>query len=101
MFTYTAARVTTSPTYLSVCPKTPPGAQKPVDDITGYLLWGVIALFGISVVVLIGCIVGGIFFRMPHAAKGAVAGLAGVLVAAIGYLILPGVLDGVLGKGCV
>lgn len=85
----------------AVCPQAPPGAQEPLNEITGYVLWGVIALFALSVVVLIGCAVGGLFFRMPHAAKGAVAGIAGVLAAAVGYLILPGILDSILGKGCV
>ena len=42
---------------LEVCPKAPPGAQKYADDITGYVLWGVIALFGVGVVIAIGAIV--------------------------------------------
>lgn len=85
----------------AVCPVAPPGAQAPVDELTGYVLWGVIALFAVSVVVLIGCIVGGIVFRMSHAAKGALVGLVGVLVSAVGYLVGPSILDGILGSGCV
>ncbi|MCW4600259.1 hypothetical protein ON003_00480 [Janibacter hoylei] len=50
---------------------------------------------------LIGCIVGAFFFRMQHAVKGGVAGLAGVLVTAVGYLVAPGILEGILGSGCV
>lgn len=85
----------------AVCPVAPPGAQAPVDQLTGYVLWGVIAMFAISVFVLIGCIVGGIFFRMSHAARGALIGLAGIFVTAIGYLVGPAILDGILGSGCV
>lgn len=85
----------------AVCPVAPPGAQAPVDEITGYVLWGVIVIFGIGAFVLVGCVIGGIVFRMPHAAKGAVGGIVAMLAAAIGYLILPGILDGILGSGCV
>ena len=38
----------------TVCPKAPPGAQKHLDDITGYVEWGVLALFFIGIVVAIG-----------------------------------------------
>lgn len=85
----------------AVCPVAPPGAQAPVDEITGYIMWGVIVLFSISTVVLIGCAVGAFFFRMSHAVKGAVGAMAGVLVSAVGYLVGPGILDGILGSGCV
>lgn len=85
----------------AVCPVAPPGAQAPVDEITGYVLWGVIVMFAIGVIVLVGCVIGGIVFRMSHAAKGAVGGIVAMLVAAIGYLVLPGILDGILGSGCV
>jgi hypothetical protein len=84
-----------------VCPKAPPGAQKPVDDITGYVLWGVIILFGLGVIIGIGAVVGGRIFSMPHASKLGVISLVVVFVAAIGYLILPGMLDAILGEGCI
>ena len=50
----------------AVCPVAPPGAQAPVDEITGYIMWGVIVLFSISIVVLIGCAVGAFFLSLIH-----------------------------------
>ena len=84
-----------------VCPKAPPGASAPVNEITGYVLWGVIVLFGLGVVVGIGAIIGGRIFAMPHASKLGVISIVVVFVAAIGYLVLPGMLNGVLGQGCI
>ncbi|QLQ09881.1 MAG: hypothetical protein HZY75_05210 [Nocardioidaceae bacterium] len=84
-----------------VCPKAPPGAAGPVNEITGYVLWGVIILFGFGVVVGIGAVVGGRIFAMPHASKLGVISIVVVFAAAVGYLILPSMLDGILGRGCV
>ena len=84
-----------------VCPKAPPGAVAPVNEITGYVLWGVIVLFGLGVVVGIGAIIGGRVFSMPHASKLGVISIVVVFVAAIGYLVLPGMLNGILGQGCI
>ena len=38
---------------LKVCPKAPPGAQQIVDQITGNVAWGVLAVFGLAAVILI------------------------------------------------
>lgn len=84
-----------------VCPKAPPGAQGPTDEITGYVLWGVRILFGIALIVGVGAVVGGRMFSMPHASKVGVISLVVVFAAALAYLVLPGMLDGFLGKGCV
>jgi hypothetical protein len=84
-----------------VCPKAPPGATGPVNEITGYVLWGVIVLFGLGVVIGIGAVIGGRIFSMPHASKLGVFSIVVVFVAAVGYLVLPGMLNGILGKGCI
>lgn len=84
-----------------VCPKVPPGAQGPTDEITGYVLWGVIALFGISVIVALGAIIAGRVFGMPHASKVGVISVVVVFVCAVAYLVLPGMVDGILGNGCI
>lgn len=86
---------------LEVCPKPPPGAQKYANDITGYVLWAVIALFGVAIVVAIGGIVGGRVFNMPHASKAGAVGIFVVIVCAIAYVVGPSIVDGILGKGCV
>lgn len=84
-----------------VCPKAPPGAQAPVDEITGYVLWGVLSLFGLGVLICIGAIVGARVFSMPHAGKVGILGVVVIFLAAIGYLVLPGMVNGIVGDGCV
>ncbi len=86
---------------LVVCPTAPPGAQVQVDKLTGYVLWGVIALFVVGVVVSIGAIVAGRVFHMQHASKAGVVGIVVVLVAAIAYTVVPSIVSGILGAGCV
>ncbi len=86
---------------LKVCPKAPPGAQVHADEITSYVLWGVIALFGVAVVVAVGGIVAGRLFNMPHASKAGVVGIVVVLLSAIAYTVAPGIVDTMLGSGCI
>lgn len=84
-----------------VCPKAPPGAQVHVDTIMGYVLWGVLILFVLGIVISIAAVVAGRVFGMPHASRAGVVGVVIVFIAAIGYLILPGMLDAMLGSGCI
>ncbi len=92
---------TPAPTLMAICPKAPPGATVPVNEITGYVVWGVIILFSLSLIIGLGAIVAGRIFSMPHASKVGVISLVVVFVAAVAYLVLPGMLDGILGKGCI
>lgn len=89
------------PTPMAICPKAPPGATQPVNEITGYVVWGVIILFSLALIIGLGAIVAGRIFSMPHASKVGVISLVVVFVAAVAYLVLPGMLDGILGKGCI
>ncbi len=84
-----------------VCPQAPPGAQVHVDNILGYVLWGVGILFFLGVIIAVGAIAGGRVFGMHHASTGGIIGLVIVFVAVIAYLILPGILDAMMGTGCV
>ena len=86
---------------LKVCPVAPPGAQQYADQITGYVLWGVGILFIVGVVVAIGAIVAGRIFSMPHASKVGVVSIFVTLLAGIGYMVLPGIIDSILGSGCI
>lgn len=86
---------------LLVCPVAPPGAQAYADQLTGYVLWGVLALFVVGVVVSIGAIVAGRIFAMPHASKAGVVGLAVIFLAAIAYMVMPSIVSAVTGSGCV
>ena len=86
---------------LQVCPVAPGDAQKYIDQITGYVLWGVGVLFLLAIVVGVGAIVAGRLFSMPHASRVGVISVVVVFVSAIAYLILPGMLTGLLGVGCI
>ena len=85
----------------AVCPVAPPGAQAYADQITGYVLWGVLILFVVGIVVAIGAVIAGRLFSMPHASKVGVVSIAVVFLAAVGYMILPGMINGITGSGCV
>ena len=84
-----------------VCPTPPPGAQAPVDQIQGYVMWGVIILFGFGVLLGIGAIVAGRLFGMQHASKAGVISIVVVFAAIIGYFVLPGIVSSMVGDGCI
>lgn len=84
-----------------VCPLAPPGAQGYMDQLTGYVLWAVLGMFVVGVVISIGAVVGGRILSMPHASKAGVAGLAMIFVAAVSYMVVPGIIAGITGTGCV
>ena len=84
-----------------ICPVAPAGAQAYADQLTGNVAWGVIALFAVAVLISIGAIVAGRIFSMPHASIGGVVGLAVTFFAAIGYMVVPGMVSGFLGSGCI
>ena len=86
---------------LQVCPQAPAAAQTYVDQITGYVLWGVGVMFVVAVVVAVGSVVAGRLFSMPHASKAGVVSVVVVFLAAVAYLVLPGMLTAILGTGCI
>lgn len=86
---------------LQVCPIAPGNAAQYVDQITGYVLWGVGVLFLIAIVVGLGAVLAGRVFGMPHASKVGIISLVVVFIAAIAYLTLPGMLTALLGAGCI
>jgi hypothetical protein len=85
----------------TVCPVAPPGAEAYADTITGYVMWAVIVLFGVGAIVGVGAVVAGRVFAMPHASKAGVVSLVVVFIAAVAYMVLPGMIGGVTGTGCV
>jgi hypothetical protein len=85
----------------TVCPVAPPGAQQYVNQVQGYVMWGVLALLAVGVIVGIGAIIGGKVFSMPHASKAGVVSIVIMFVAAIAYMVVPAMISGVTGAGCV
>jgi len=96
-----AAATTAMKAVMKVCPKAPPGAVEPTNQLTGYVLWGVGILFVVGLIVAIGAVLGGRIFSMPHASKIGVVSVVVVFVAAVAYLALPSMLSGLLGSGCI
>ena len=86
---------------MQICPVAPPGAQQYADQLTGYVLWGVLALFIVGVVVSIGGIAMGRILRMPHASKAGVVGIFVVFIAAVMYTVVPSMIASITGSGCV
>ena len=85
----------------TVCPQAPPGAQKYVDEITGYIQWGVLAIFAASIIISIGAVAAGRMFAMPHASRvGIISGVV-VFLASVGYMVVPTMIHGVTGTGCL
>ena len=65
------------------------------------MLWGVIILFGLGLIIGLGAIIAGRVFSMQHASKVGVISIVVVFMCAIAYLALPGMLNGILGQGCI
>jgi ABC-type dipeptide/oligopeptide/nickel transport system permease subunit len=86
---------------LEVCPKAPPGAQKYADDVMGYVLWGVGIVFFLGLVIAVASLVAGRIVNMPHATKMGIVGIVMVIVGAIVYVVAPGIVNGILGNGCI
>ena len=85
----------------TVCPVAPPGAQAYADQMTGYVMWGVLILLGIGVIVGLGAIVGGRVFSLPHASKAGIVSLVMMFIAGIAYMVVPPMVAGITGAGCV
>ena len=83
-----------------VCPQAPPGMQAPVDQVTGWVKWGVISLFVIAAVVSIGSLLFGRVLHHPQASRAGSVGLAVCVLAAILYVVFPGMLTSIIGSGC-
>ncbi len=84
-----------------VCPQAPGKAGTYTDQLTGYVLWGVLTLFLIGAVVGVGAIVAGRVFSMPQASRVGVISIVVVFLSAIGYMILPSMITGITGSGCI
>jgi hypothetical protein len=83
-----------------VCPAAPPGMQTYSDQITSWVKWGVLALIIIAALVSIGSILIGRIFSHPHASRYGAMGLGVVVLAAILYVTILGILTGITGSGC-
>ena len=85
-----------------VCPVAPAGAQALVDQFLGWFSWALVWIaFPAGVLSAVAAVIMGKVFSMPHVSKGGLIGVFVVLGAALLYLVIPGILAGFLGDGCV
>ena len=83
-----------------VCPQAAPGMQAYTNQIEGWVKWGVLALIIMAALVSIGSILVGRIFSHPHASRYGAMGLGVVLLAAVLYVTVLGILGGITGSGC-
>ncbi|MBB1514300.1 hypothetical protein H5399_17095 [Tessaracoccus sp. MC1627] len=85
-----------------VCPVAPAGAQVLVDEFLGWFSWALVwVAFPAGILAAVAAVIMGKVFSMPHVSKGGLIGVFVILGAALLYLVIPGILAGFLGDGCV
>ncbi|HOQ54591.1 MAG TPA: hypothetical protein PLF56_13385, partial [Micropruina sp.] len=58
-------------------------------------------VFFLGLVIAIASLVAGRIVNMPHATKMGIVGIVMVIVGAIAYVVAPGIVNGILGNGCI
>jgi hypothetical protein len=86
---------------LQICPIAPGQAEKYGNQIAGMVLWGVIFLFGVAEVVMIGTVIVGKIMHQPHTVKAGIGGVVTVIVAAVALVVVVGIPIAIIGKGCI
>jgi hypothetical protein len=70
------------------------------NQVQAWVKWGVLALIIVAALVSIGSILIGRIFSHPHASRYGAMGLGIVVLAAILYVTILGILGGITGSGC-
>lgn len=83
-----------------VCPQAPPGMQQYQDQLVGWVKWAVIGLLTLGALVSLAGILIGRLFSHPHASRAGAMGLAVVVLCAILFVTILGVINGIVGTGC-
>jgi len=84
----------------SVCPAAPSASlQTHMNSLQGWVKWGVIGLMIIAAIISLGAILAGRIFSHPHASRAGTMGLAVVLLVAVGFVTVIGILRGIVGSG--
>ena len=85
-----------------VCPVAPDGAQPLADQMIGWFVWFIVWIaFPAGLLASIAAILVGKFLSMPHVGKGGLIGIFVVLGTALLFLVVPGILAGFIGNGCM
>lgn len=83
-----------------VCARAPAGVEPHVNEVLGWVKYGVIALIVGAGFASIGAMVVGKLGSMGRAAQVGASGLMWTVLGAIGFVVIYGVLTGIVGNGC-
>ena len=83
-----------------VCAKAPAGVDGYVDDVLGWVKYGVIAIIIGSGFASCGALIVGKLGSMGRAAQIGASGLLWTIIGAIAFVVIYGILNGIVGNGC-
>jgi hypothetical protein len=83
-----------------VCAKAPDGVEPYVQDVLGWVKYGVIAIIIACGFASVGAMVVGKIGSMGRAAQVGASGLFWSVIGAIAFVVIYGVLNGIVGNGC-
>lgn len=85
----------------TMCPEAPTAMANAVNDLGGYVLYGVLALVAVTIAVSIGLLFAGKASNSQMMTRSGAGGLLVVLLGAILWVTVPGIADGIIGTGCI
>jgi hypothetical protein len=83
-----------------VCAQAPTGVKPYVDDILGWVKYGVIAIIIGAGFASSGALIVGKFAQMGRAAQMGASGLFWTVAGAIAFVCIYAILNGIVGNGC-
>ena len=83
-----------------VCAKAPTGVEGYVNDILGWVKYGVIAIIIGAGFASSGALIVGKFGQMGRAAQIGASGLFWTVIGAIAFVTIYAILNGIVGNGC-
>lgn len=84
----------------NVCAQAPTGVKPYVDDIIGWIKYGVIAIIIGAGFASTGALIVGKFAQMGRAAQVGASGLFWTVIGAIAFVVIYAILNGIVGNGC-
>lgn len=84
----------------NVCAQAPTGVEQYVDLLMGWVKYGVAAVIIVAGFISVGAIVVGRLGAMSRASQMGASGLVFVVLAAVAYVTIYGILWAIVGKGC-
>jgi hypothetical protein len=84
----------------NVCAQAPDGVEPYVNDVLGWVKYGVIAIIIGAGFASIGAMIVGKIGSMGRAAQIGASGLFWTVIGAIAFVVIYGVLNGIVGNGC-